>query len=412
MQDTPPEILARSVMEACADCDICRHLMADTPCLFFPRLYELFDREWEGEDSVSPEELKKLVELCNFCALCPCPNIRADIMKAKEAFVARDGLKPGIRLLEDVERLARVCGAYPRLTNMLLDKGATGRILKRLAGIHPDRRVPVFPRAGFPAWAVEQGLHVKGRGGGSKVAYFAGCTGQYLFPGVPQAAVQVLRENGVEIYWPEQSCCGMPSLLEGDAQLTLECVSKNLESLSDAVDSGYDIVCSCPTCGFMLKHFLVEGAHYSDANRQADAARGREPNERDMGPKEIGNTTGSFRASIMDGLFKDEGIFASLNPLKRIRVAKSTFDLGEYLMNLQRAVEFKSNLGRIQVRVAYYPPCHLWEQKIGEPYVDLLNLVPGITLERIDGAFLCCGIAGIMGFKESFHHESVKIGSR
>lgn len=204
----------------------------------------------------------------------------------------------------------------------------------------------------------------------------------------------------------------MPFLLEGDARLTLECVSKNLESLSDAVDSGYDIVCSCPTCGFMLKHLLVEGAHYSDAYRKADAARRREPNERDMGPKEIGNTSGSFRASIMDGLFKDEGIFASLNPLKRIRVAKSTFDLGEYLMNLQRAGEFKSKLGRIQVRVAYYPPCHLREQKIGEPYVDLLNLVPGITLDRIDGAFLCCGIAGIMGFKESFHHESVKIGSR
>ena len=73
-----------------------------------------------GAAKTTDEELKHLIELCNFCGLCPCPNIRSDIMQAKHAFASRDGLKPSIRLLEDVERVARVCGAYPRLTNMLL----------------------------------------------------------------------------------------------------------------------------------------------------------------------------------------------------------------------------------------------------------------------------------------------------
>ena len=40
-----PEKLARRVFDLCADCETCRDLMADEPCQFFPRLFELHDRE-------------------------------------------------------------------------------------------------------------------------------------------------------------------------------------------------------------------------------------------------------------------------------------------------------------------------------------------------------------------------------
>ena len=33
-------------------------------------------------------------------------------------------------------------------------------------------------------------------------------------------------------------------------------------------------------------------------------------------------------------------------------------------------------------------------------------------MERIEGAFYCCGISGIMGFKRDFHEVSVEMGSR
>ncbi|NTW37244.1 MAG: hypothetical protein HGB17_14195 [Syntrophobacteraceae bacterium] len=58
----------------------------------------------------------------------------------------------------------------------------------------------------------------------------------------------------------------MPSLLEGDQSLTFEFASFNVDRLSDAVDAGCDIVCSCPTCGYMLKHVLSEGACHSAVN--------------------------------------------------------------------------------------------------------------------------------------------------
>lgn len=404
--------MSRAVVEACGDCDICRYLMEHTPCLVFPEIYRLYDKEAGKEGEITSGELRSLVDLCNFCALCPCPNIRSDIMKAKHAFVSRDGLAPAIRLLEDIERLASICGAYPRLTNSLLHGKRIGGFLKKLAGIHQDRNLPRFPKQDFAAWAGRRGLRIMQKGNKKKVAYFAGCTAQYLFPDVPKAVVDVLQRNEVDVYLPEQKCCGMPSLLEGDLKLTLEFVAFNLDRLCEAVDSGYEIVCSCPTCAYMLKHVLSEGAFYAREYRESAGQSKKSLNETCATNETRQSKAGSFRASIMDKLFRDEGYFASINALKRIKVASYTFDLGEYLRSLLHTGEFNNNLGPVHARMAYYPPCHQREQKIGEPYADLLGLVPGISMERIDGAFHCCGIAGIMGFKRDFYRVSVEMGSR
>ena len=410
MKDPSPESMARAVMEACADCDICRHLMEDTPCLLFPELYRLYDREARKEGTVAPEEWRKLVELCNFCAICPCPNIRSDIMKAKHAFIARDGLKPAIRLLEDVERVARICGAYPRLTNLLFQSRWSGGILRSLAGIHAERKVPEFPEESFPAWARERGLHELKGGTGRKVALFAGCTGRYLFPDVPRAVVDVLERNHVRVYVPEQCCCGMPTLLEGDRELTLELASRNVARLTEAVEAGCDIVCSCPTCGYMLKMVLSEGACHAledpeSADTSSSTSKAREP------AAEPDHTESqAARKPVFEGIFRDEGYFASIDGARRLEISRHTHDLGEYLLMLHRSGELSTEMEPVPGKVAYYPPCHLREQKIGMPYLELLSLVPGISIEPVEGAFTCCGIAGIMGFKRDFHEVSVSMG--
>jgi glycerol-3-phosphate dehydrogenase subunit C len=62
--------------------------------------------------------------------------------------------------------------------------------------------------------------------------------------------------------------------------------------------------------------------------------------------------------------------------------------------------------------MAYYAPCHLKEQNIGQPWAKLLGLVPEISIENVGGPFDCCGISGIMGFKKEFHSVSLSMGSR
>jgi glycerol-3-phosphate dehydrogenase subunit C len=111
-------------------------------------------------------------------------------------------------------------------------------------------------------------------------------------------------------------------------------------------------------------------------------------------------------------MLKDEGYFASMDGLKRIKVADHTYDLGEYLRELDRKGKFNRDLGPVQDRMAYYAPCHLKEQNVGQPWAELLNSVPGISMENVGGVFDCCGISGIMGFKKEFHAVSLAMGGR
>lgn len=383
MQDQTPADLARAVVTACADCDVCRYLMADTSCQFFPELYRLADREAGGGPSITAEELQQLVELCNFCAICPCPNIRTEIMQAKRAFVARKGLPRALRSLEDVERLSRWAGCHPRLSNWLTRWPPTAALVKRWAGIHPERRLPQFPEVPFDRWAKREGLQQSPSGDGRRVALFVGCTGRFLFPAVPQAAVTVLRRLGLQVFIPEQRCCGLPSLLEGDKELTFSLVTFNLPRLAKLVAEGYDLVCSCPSCSFVLKRVWREGADYAP---------------------EVGG-----EPAVLVGLLRDDGYFASLSPQQRLLVAQRTYDLGEYLLELLQgkagALKFRPSPGRL----VYFPPCHLREQGIGTPYGELLPHIPGVEWVTISGSFYCCGMAGIMGFKRQFHAVSLAI---
>jgi len=409
-----PEDKIRAVVDSCADCDICRSLM-DSTCLLFPELYRLYDKEMETGKKITLEELENLVNLCNFCAICPCPNIRADITMAKTAFMDRDGLKYSIRIIEDVARIGSMCGAFPQVANFFLQNKPISSLFKKVAGIHQRRIFPRIPGENFPKWVRRKRLNTgPEKTPLRKVAFFAGCTGKYFFPEVPKATVEIFQYNGIDVYYPEQQCCGMPTLLEGDRKLTLQFAGFNIDRLFEAVKDGYDIVCSCPTCGYMLKEVLKEGAYYSSEYQKAvgaDAFYMKIPTKiRASNPS--GNNFVLLKKSMYKGILKDAGYFSSINPQKRILVAENTYDLGEYLRNLHLSGELKNTFSPITEHIAYYPPCHLREQEIGRPYMDLLGLIPGMSLESIEGDFHCCGMGGIMGFKREFHKTSIKMGSR
>lgn len=439
----------REVVDACTDCDCCRYLM-DTNCLFFPEIYKLWDREQERGKKISSMELRHLADLCNYCALCPCPDVREKIIIAKTLFIDRDGLDPYIRTLEDVERVGKLCGAVPRLSNFFLRGKLTGNFIKKTAGINPKRKLPIFPKESFPLWAkrrkLEQTSAVEKM---RRVAYFAGCTARYLFPDIPKAVVDIFERNNIRVYYPEQHCCGMPSMLEGDRNVTLRFAERTVLHLAEVVADGYDVVCSCPTCGYMLTCALRECAYYSEAyqdlvggderhmkipqemqNKVADHSQADLPTglKATFGGHHMAKETirrqdaagGAVKnvalrvldKSIYGKILKDDGYFSGIDPLKRIRVAENTYDLGQYLLKLHRSGELSTRLGPVAGRMVYYPPCHLREQGIGMPYLDLLALIPGISVETFQSNSYCCGIAGIMGFKQDFHKASIHLGSR
>lgn len=408
-----PENKISEVIEACADCEQCRHMMA-SECLFFDALYRLHDQVKENGQPLATGDLRELVNLCNYCALCSCPDIRASIIEAKTRFVERDGLALGPRLLEDVARTGKLCGLFPQLANRMLANDKTGGLLKRVADIHGDRRLPTFPEASFDTWARRQGLtHKPAPGAANKVAYFAGCSGRYLFPEVPQALVQVFQHSGVQVYFPDQQCCGMPMLLEGDRKKTHVFMAANVERLAGLVAEGFTIVCSCPTCGFVLKKLLKERAYYADAYQAAIGAEAgilKVPVE-DRTSRNSSPAFNYIRKSIYGKILKDDGYFAAIDPLKRIAVAENTQDAGEYLLKHfqedQPGIPFKP----LTQHLVYFAPCHQREQNIGRPYKQLLQLLGGPEIDVVDDTYDCCGMGGIMGYKREFHEHSIRLGA-
>jgi glycerol-3-phosphate dehydrogenase subunit C len=246
-----------------------------------------------------------------------------------------------------------------------------------------------------------------------KIAYFAGCSSRYYVPDVGKAVIEVLERNGIEVSIPDQNCCGMPPLLEGDMYLALELAGFNLDRLAESVKDGYDIVCSCPTCGYALKVLFKQGAYYSNELRDTKGWSESDWKNTQSGPSELRTHqwVAEYAKEHMVRQLKDDGYFSSLDPIKRILVSENTYDLGEYLVNLHKAGELDVRFGSVEGRAAYYPPCHLREQEIGTPYPEILSLVPGFEAHSVEGPFYCCGAAGIMGFKRDFHESSIKMAS-
>jgi glycerol-3-phosphate dehydrogenase subunit C len=60
--------------------------------------------------------------------------------------------------------------------------------------------------------------------------------------------------------------------------------------------------------------------------------------------------------------------------------------------------------------MVYFAPCHLREQKMGRPYLDLLKLIPNLDIEQVGSDYDCCGMGGVFGYKEHFHQKSLDLG--
>ncbi len=403
--DNTPEQIMRKVLADCADCDTCRFLMEEG-CLFFPELYRLFDREKEEGTPVSDAEMYELAQLCTLCDLCPCPNVREDIIKAKTAFVHRDGLPVRQRFLADVQRFGQITSQMPALIKRSLELPGMKGMLKKAAGIHPSRQMTSLPRESFFRWADKKGLGGVYSGHEPKVAYFAGCTAGFLFPQVAKATVAVLEYNNIKVHVPLQQCCGMPTLVEGEKNSTLQRAGLNLESLLRTVDQGYDPVCSCPTCGYLMKVLLREGAVYSRAYQEAVGA---EEDEIKI-PKEGMQGFTRLNKALYGQLLQDDGYFSDLDPLDRIALSSQVQDIGQYLQRLSEQRRLNLPVGEVKARMVYFAPCHQREQKMGSPYTGLLSKVPGLHIQQVGGSLDCCGMGGSLGMKESFYQASIQLG--
>ncbi|UCB42959.1 MAG: hypothetical protein JSV77_11035 [Dehalococcoidales bacterium] len=194
--------------------------------------------------------------------------------------------------------------------------------------------------------------------GDKKVAIYTGCFNNYYYPEAGQAAVKVLRKNRVQVIVPDQVCCGLPMIAKGNTKGAYKNLEYNVNMLGQAVADGYAVITTCSSCGLMIKRNYPLLLH-------------------------------SEQSSL---------------------VAENHYHITEYLMKLNEIGQLDTNLQSISQTVFYHTPCHLTAQQTGDVSVEMLKLVPGITINQIGRE--CCGMAGAYGYEKANYTLSREIAGK
>jgi Fe-S oxidoreductase len=89
-------------------------------------------------------------------------------------------------------------------------------------------------------------------------------------------------------------------------------------------------------------------------------------------------------------------------------VADHAHDACDYLWRLHQNGKLELDLRPVNTTVGYHLPCHLRALQVDSPGENLLRLIPGLTVQRIEQG--CSGMAGTWGLKRKNYRTSLRIG--
>jgi len=199
-----------------------------------------------------------------------------------------------------------------------------------------------------------------------KVAFFAGCLIDKLYPRVADAVLQVLDYHGVGLHLPAgQGCCGIPALSAGDTRTFRHLVRLNLELLDDPGAPCDYLVTACATCTSTIKTLWPLMTADADAALQERVAA----------------------------------------------LAAKTLDISQFLVDRLGLAPGAAGPAAGRIPLTYHDPCHL-KKSLGvssQPRV-LLAANPAYNLTEMPESDWCCGCGG--SFTLQHYEASAAIGRR
>jgi Fe-S oxidoreductase len=356
------------VFEICHGCRRCFSL-----CNSFPTLFDAIDESDSLElDGVPREVYWKVVDHCYLCDMCymtKCPYVPPHewnvdfphlMLRAKAVRFRQGGARARDRILASTDTVGRLAGipVINRFVNTANRSKPGRKLLDKVLGVHPEAIVPEYHSRTLRKRIVSDsgtGAQPAGPTTG-KVVLFATCYGNYNEPAIGEDLVAVFAHNDIPVTLArKEQCCGMPRLELGDLEAVSAARAANIPELLRLVDEGWDIVAPVPSCVLMFKQELPL-------------------------------------------MFPDDADVA--------RVRNAIYDPFEYLMLRHRHGMLKTGFSESLGIVAYHVACHLRVQNIGMKTRDILQLIPGTTVEAIER---CSGHDGTYAVKREYHEVSMKI---
>ena len=186
-----------------------------------------------------------------------------------------------------------------------------------------------------------------------RIALFATCLGDAMFPDVPKATTTLLERLGHTVLFPAaQTCCGQMHVNTGYAGEAVPLVRHHVETFEQALASCDAVVAPSGSCVGSVRH------------QHAMVAR-------------LGNdATLAERAAV---------------------VASKTYELCELLVDVLGVTDVGAYFPH---RVTYHPTCHsLRLLRVADKPLQLLRNVRGIDLIELPAADVCCGFGGTFSVK-------------
>lgn len=203
----------------------------------------------------SMEDFEKFNELCIGCRKCTtiCPgkiDIPGLIEELRARAVKEHGLPFTLRMLfENVIANRKLFHSLLRAGVLGQKPVQSGRFIRHLplflAGMTEGRSLPAIAEA--PLRDRVPKITRKLAAPAKKVAFFSGCSMDFVFPETGESVYKVLQDLNIAVVFPnDQSCCGKPVVGFGDVETTKKIARRNIEAFEKA-DVDY-IIAACPSC--------------------------------------------------------------------------------------------------------------------------------------------------------------------
>ncbi len=350
--------------DICNGCRLCYNL-----CPSFPALFQIVEGYDNDAAKTRPEEMDRVADLCYQCKLCyvKCPytpphHYELDfprlMLRSKAIRAKKRGMSRADKFLGNPERVGQLGQVAPKLGNWSVNHSGLRAVMERLYGIDRRRHLPRFALKRFSQWVKEHQARANSASDDVDVVLFSTCTVEYHEPGIGQAAIEVLRHNGIRAVVPDsQVCCGMPALDGGDIAGAIRRARVNVALLAPYARANKTILALQPTCALLLKQDYPTLVETEDARL----------------------------------------------------VAEKTRDLTQYLSDAMKRGKLKKEFRSSPGSVTYHLSCHTKAQGLTRAAKQLLESIDGCEVEVVDR---CAGIDGTWGLKKAYYDESIKVSAK
>ena len=303
------------------------------------------------------ENVKESLDLCLSCKGCKgdCP-VNVDMATYKAEFLSHyweSRLRPRYAYAFGwIDKWARAASIAPGFANLFTQIPGLSAVAKLAAGMPQQRSIPAFAPYTFKSWFESRTPRNNAR---PKVILWADTFNNYFKPETAQAAVEVLENAGFQVAVPRPHlCCGRPLYDYGFLNMAKSYLSRILQTLAPAIDSGTPMVVLEPSCCSVFRDEL-------------------------------------------NGLFPDSQ--------RAHRLMEQTFTLSEFLSKHANGYQ-PPKLKREAIVQGH---CH---HKAIMRLDEEENLMRNMELDYKVMKSGCCGMAGSFGYEKEKYEVSIKAGER